>query len=194
MKCNTPAAFNAWDSLGPTIWIRPCLVKCITLTLCAAQLADHCGCSQLQEERPQACKVRGCGRALQPQWRSGICIGVQGATWLYPLELFPTSPVCLSILLELVVNGRAPSPASHTRVCLFHDCCNHRSGLVNLAPTSTGSATAIALIFPELKVWLLRKAEQVLLVLVYQYTALITQWLHPAWAQGRTTARQHALL
>lgn len=28
-------------------------------------------------------------------------------------------------------------------------CC--RSGLVNLAPTSTGSATAIALIFPELK-------------------------------------------
>ena len=29
-------------------------------------------------------------------------------------------------------------------------CC--RSGLVNLAPTSTGSATAIALIFPELKV------------------------------------------
>eukprot|EP00955_Chlamydomonas_euryale_P053173 355399-Chlamydomonas_euryale.AAC.4 len=26
-----------------------------------------------------------------------------------------------------------------------------RSGLVNLAPTSTGSATAIALIFPELK-------------------------------------------
>lgn len=27
-----------------------------------------------------------------------------------------------------------------------------RSGLVNLAPTSTGSATAIALIFPELKV------------------------------------------
>lgn len=29
-------------------------------------------------------------------------------------------------------------------------CCI-RSGLVNLAPTSTGSATAIALIFPELK-------------------------------------------
>ncbi len=27
-----------------------------------------------------------------------------------------------------------------------------RSGMVNLAPTSTGSATAIALIFPELKV------------------------------------------
>ena len=26
-----------------------------------------------------------------------------------------------------------------------------RSGLMNLAPTSTGSATAIALIFPELK-------------------------------------------
>lgn len=26
-----------------------------------------------------------------------------------------------------------------------------RSGLVNLAPTSTGSATAIALIYPELK-------------------------------------------
>ena len=29
--------------------------------------------------------------------------------------------------------------------------CPRRSGLVNLAPTSTGSATAIALIFPELK-------------------------------------------
>jgi len=28
---------------------------------------------------------------------------------------------------------------------------SRRSGLVNLAPTSTGSATAIALIFPELK-------------------------------------------
>ena len=27
-----------------------------------------------------------------------------------------------------------------------------RSGMVNLAPTSTGSATAITLIFPELKV------------------------------------------
>ena len=27
-----------------------------------------------------------------------------------------------------------------------------RSGMMNLAPTSTGSATAIALIFPELKV------------------------------------------
>lgn len=31
------------------------------------------------------------------------------------------------------------------------DPCLCRSGLVNLAPTSTGSATAIALIFPELK-------------------------------------------
>jgi hypothetical protein len=30
-------------------------------------------------------------------------------------------------------------------------CPLRRSGLVNLAPTSTGSATAIALIFPELK-------------------------------------------
>jgi glyceraldehyde-3-phosphate dehydrogenase/erythrose-4-phosphate dehydrogenase len=30
-------------------------------------------------------------------------------------------------------------------------CCVARSALMNLAPTSTGSATAIALIFPELK-------------------------------------------
>lgn len=51
--------------------------------------------------------------------------------------------------------GIALGPPKVATICspvkVMH-CVLCRSGLVNLAPTSTGSATAIALIYPELKV------------------------------------------
>ena len=41
---------------------------------------------------------------------------------------------------------------THTRyICNYNTLHLQRSGLVNLSPTSTGSATAIAEVFPELK-------------------------------------------
>ena len=59
-----------------------------------------------------------------------------------PPPCLPASPLPRSGML----NPPSPLPP-----------CLPRSGMMNLAPTSTGSATAIALIFPELKVWRVKR-------------------------------------
>jgi hypothetical protein len=69
-----------------------------------------------------------------------------------PLLLVPACLHCMppSHLVFCTYSPSLPAFVFQTELSTLntHAC---RSGLVNLAPTSTGSATAIALIFPELK-------------------------------------------
>lgn len=61
---------------------------------------------------------------------------------------------CAAFDAQLIVQHAVSSqlPLTAAACVALRRVCGRRSGLMNLAPTSTGSATAIALIFPELKV------------------------------------------